>query len=229
MLYGGRLGPGPVVDDTWAWDGSAWRELDAGTGTPPLGEASVMAWDDARQEMVLVNGESGFGQAGPHGGGNTWIWNGARWVRQFSGDLPPGTFLVGVAPDPMTGQLLAAGCCADPRGTTTTWAWGATGWHPVSTPTEPTFTTTLALDPISDRIVLFADASLAPGREIWSWNGRDWTPLAGARPPVFPEAAVNDTDASRLVLLGSFAEPVQGTPQPVHLWSWTGSTWRQLG
>src|ERR1019366_1954551 len=84
MLYGGRLGPGQVVDDTWAWDGRTWRQLDGGTGTPPLGEGSVMAWDDVAGQMVLVSN-----QPAPYGG--TWAWNGSRWMRQAHGDLPSGT------------------------------------------------------------------------------------------------------------------------------------------
>jgi hypothetical protein len=38
MLYGGDLGSGSVVADTWAWDGTTWAELDSGTGGPPAGE-----------------------------------------------------------------------------------------------------------------------------------------------------------------------------------------------
>jgi hypothetical protein len=63
--------------------------------------------------------------------------------------------------------------------------------------------------------------------------------LAGARLPVFPEAAVTATEAGiggisgppirHIVIAGSFAEPVQGNPQPIHLWSWTGSAWLRVG
>ena len=35
MLYGGRLGPGQLVQDTWAWDGGTWHQLDAGTSSLP--------------------------------------------------------------------------------------------------------------------------------------------------------------------------------------------------
>jgi hypothetical protein len=137
MLYGGRLGPGPIVDDTWAWDGRTWRELDTGTASPPAGEGAVMAWDSASNEMVLVGNEGGSG-------GQTWIWDGVRWLRQPNGDLAAGIAFVG-------------------------------------------------------------------------------------RLPVFPQAEVTDSSDTRVVILGTFVQPTQGAPQQVHIWSWAGSTWTQLG
>jgi len=54
MLFGGRLPSGQIADDTWAWSGATWRELDSGAGTQPPGEGALMAWDNAKREMVLV-------------------------------------------------------------------------------------------------------------------------------------------------------------------------------
>jgi hypothetical protein len=221
LLYGGRLGPGEVVDDTWAWDGTTWRELDSGSGSPPSGEGSVMAWDNVLDEMVLVNSNGGFG-------GQTWTWTGARWVRQLSGDLPAGTFFVGLAVDPVTQALLAASCCSVGQGTTSTWTWNGTVWRRLSTRAQPAFTAGLALDPASDRVVMCGDPAFVAGREMWSWTGHDWSLLTGARLPVFPEAEVTGVEDGHLVILGSFIEPVQGAPQPIHLWSWTGTRWDQL-
>ncbi len=74
---------------------------------------------------------------------------------------------------------------------------------------------------------------------MWSWTGGDRMLLTGARLPVFPEAAVTATEDGvagisgppirHIVMVGSFAEPVQGQPQPIHLWSWTGSAWLRRG
>jgi hypothetical protein len=221
MVYGGRLGPGDVVDDTWAWEGTTWRELDGGTGSPPPGEGSTMAWDPSRSEMVLVSGQG-------TSGGTTWIWTGVRWERQPGGDVPAGTFFVGMAVDPFSGSLLAASCCALDQATVSTWSWSGTAWSRISTRAHPTFIAGLALDPVGDRILLCGDPALAPGREMWSWSGQDWTLLTGARLPAFPDAEVTDTSEGRLVILGSFDQPTQGAPQPVHLWSLSGSTWSQL-
>ena len=222
MLYGGRLGPGDVVDDTWAWSGTTWRELDTGTGSPPAGEGSMMAWDGRLGEMILVNGEGGSASG-------TWIWNGSRWIQQAGGDLPTGTFFVGIAADPLTGALVASSCCSPDQGTASTWTWNGIAWHQISTRAQPAFTVALALDPVGGRPLLCGDPPLVSGQEMWSWTGQDWSLLAGARLPVFPEAEVTDTSRKRLVVLGSFDQPTQGAPQPIHVWSWTGSRWTQLG
>jgi hypothetical protein len=221
MLYGGRLGPGQVVDDTWAWDGRTWRELDGGTGSPPLGEGSVMAWDDDLSELVLVNSNG-------QGNGQTWTWNGSRWVRQARGDLPSGASVIGMAADPVTRELLGVSCCLTGNGSASTLAWDGAAWHQLGTATAPSFIVRLVRDPATARVLLFADPSTDSGKDIWAWTGRDWSLLGGARLPNFPAGAVADTDAGHVVIVGSVTEPVQGAPLPVHIWSLTGSTWRQL-
>jgi hypothetical protein len=219
MLYGGRLGPGDVVDDTWAWDGRTWTELDSGKGSPPAGEGSRMAWDDILNEMVLVNG-------GGSSGGETWLCNGNHWVRQPRGDLPAGTFVGGMAVDPLTRALLAAS--APGQGRASTWEWDGTAWREVSTRTNPPAFVGLVLDPASDRLILWGDPAVGAGRQMWSWSGQDWIPLAGTGLPVSPEAEVTDTNGGHVLILGSLVQASQGAPQPIDLWSWSGSTWNQL-
>jgi hypothetical protein len=222
MLQGGRLASGELVDDTWLWDGSTWRLLDRDTGSPPAAEDSVMAWDPLLNEMVLVIGRGSSS-------GGTWTWNGSRWIEQVGGGLPSGTFLVGLAVDPATRTLLGASCCSVGQGATSTWAWDGTTWRAVGTGAGPAFTVALALNPESGRPLLFADPPLAAGREMWSWSGQDWVLLTGARLPAFPGGAVTDTVDGHVVVVGSLAEAVLGNPQPLHIWSLSGSTWRQLG
>lgn len=215
MLYGGRLSPGDVVDDTWGWDGTTWLALDAGTGSPPVGEGSLMAWDPAHNQMVLS------------AGGQTWVWNGSHWDRQPDGDLPSGTAFGSVAFDPVTRALLAISCCA-PQ--VTTYRWDGMAWRQVGSGANAPVILSLALDPVSDRLLLCTDPTQSQvGRQMWSWSGRDWIPLAGARLPLSPLAEVTDTVAGHLLILGTVPQPNQGSPQPLRVFSWTGSTWSQLG
>jgi hypothetical protein len=217
MLYGGRLGPGDVVDDTWGWDGRTWRELDGGTGSPPAGEGSVMAWDDVLSEMVLLTPD-----------GETWLWNGNQWMRQPRGHLP--VFGVGMAVDPVTRTLLTASCCAPGQTTSSTWGWDGSQWHQVSTRANPPAIVGLALDPATDKLLLCSDPTAAGvGRQMWSWSGTDWIAMRGSRLPVVPEAEVTDIDDGHLLVLSSLVQSTQGSPQPIHVWSWNGSTWNRLG
>jgi hypothetical protein len=38
---------------------------------------------------------------------------------------------------------------------------------------------------------------------------------------------VTDVDEGHVLLLGSLVQASQGSPQPVHVWSWNGSAWNQ--
>jgi hypothetical protein len=223
LLYGGRLGPGDAVDDTWSWDGKTWAELDSGTGAPPAGEGSVMAWDGVHRQMVLVNSA---GQSA----GQTWLWTGDRWTLHQTGALPVGFFVVGMAVDPATSAFLAVGCCAPGISATSTWSWDGGAWHQVSTHADPPAVVGLAVDPTGGSLLLCSDpTAAATGRQVWTWGGTDWIPHAGARVPVIPEAEVTAFDEGYVLLLGSLVEASQGFPQPVHVWSWSGSAWKQRG
>jgi hypothetical protein len=223
LLFGGRLVPGQVVDDTWAWDGATWRLLDDGaSASPPAGEGAVMAWDATTEQMVLVT-------TGADPGAQTWTWNGSRWDHRAGGDPPAGTYLIGMTVDPVSQRLVGVSCCTTGAGDASTLAWDGAAWHALTTSsTMPGFTVGLVRDPVSDRLLLFADPSIAA--EVWSWSGRQWSIVPNATVPVFPAASMIDTDTHRVVIVGSVAEPVQGTPQPVQVWTLDGGTaWRRLG
>ena len=181
-----------------------------------------MAWDDATGQMILVNSNPGTAAG-------TWTWNGSRWLQQPRGHLPPGTGVIGMAPDPVTHKLLAAVCCAPGDGATSTLSWDGAMWRTVATHTSPGFAVGMVRDPASNRLLLFGDPSIDAGRDLWSWDGRDWALLTAAQLPNFPAAVVADTNAGHVVIVGSILEPVQGHPQPVHVWSLNGLSWRQLG
>jgi hypothetical protein len=150
-------------------------------------------------------------------------------VRETGGDLPADVSFVGMAVDPAMRTLIGASCCLSADGSTSTWAWNGTVWRQLSAGVQPTFTVGLALDPAGGTLVLLGAPAFVADRQMWSWNGRVWTLVPGVHLPAFPAAAVTDSDDGHLVILGSLAEPVQGTPQPLHIWSWAGSIWTQRG
>jgi hypothetical protein len=215
MLYGGRLASGNIVDDTWAWDGKAWQQLDVGTGSPPAGEGGTMAWDVASNELVLIAGDG------------TWVWTGVHWDRQPKGDLPSGTAIGGAAFDPVTQALIAVTCCAPHI---TTYRWDGNAWHQISTDSNAPAIVSLALDPVSNRLLLCSDPTTSVvGQQMWSWSGSNWVRLAGARLPALPEAEVTDVEDGHVLILDFVIGATQGAPQPIHVWSWTGSSWTQRG
>ena len=132
LLFGGRHNPfgnGAPLNDTWAWNGASWIEVDNGTGGPTPGEGSSMAWDPALREMVLVT------SAGNASGGDaTWVWFGAHWQNQPHGAVAPNAFDLPMAYDPVTRSLIAEGCCSTPvsplGALDTTWQWNGESLAP---------------------------------------------------------------------------------------------------
>ena len=70
LLFGGLEQAGTPVNDTWAWDGRTWLELNGGgSSAPRAGDGAQMAWDPARNTMLLVTRPNQV-----NGGGQTWVW-----------------------------------------------------------------------------------------------------------------------------------------------------------
>ena len=57
VLFGGD-GEGELLDDTWAWDGSSWIDLDV-DARPEGRLGHAMAYDSARERIVLFGGNPG--------------------------------------------------------------------------------------------------------------------------------------------------------------------------
>ena len=222
MLFGGRLAAGRLVDDTWGWTGTTWHRLDDGSAAPPAGEGSLMAWDDATHDMVLVTPTS---QAS---GGETWEWAGTHWVRQPAGDVDASPIAGEMAFDPQTASLLLVSPLLPPTGVgTTTWRWTGGFWEELGSP-PPTATAGLALDPVSNRLLLCSNpTSVAPSR-LWAWSGATWAAVPGSEFSQQLGMEVADASRGEFLILG-FADPATLLrPQPVHVWLWTGQVWRQL-
>jgi hypothetical protein len=80
MLYGGsETQTDRPLDDTWLWNGSAWRQANA-AGPSPRAEPG-MAFDALRGVAVMFGG---WGRTPARSLGDTWEWNGARWTERIT-------------------------------------------------------------------------------------------------------------------------------------------------
>lgn len=229
LLFGGRLEPGTPVNDTWAWNGTTWQEIDGGAAGPQPGEGSDMAWDPALMQMVLLTRSGVISEPA-----QTWFWAGSRWEQPARGGLPAGATFSPMWFDPVTHALLAVGCCVGPPPTTgaanTTWKWSGRTWTLVPTPTAPIDGSTMALDPAIDRLVLCAcEASPAPNRALSMWQGTGWASLPAVPPPIVGGTEITDADRGELLLFGAPNTSGPSDHTPVEVWSLVRSTWSQLG
>ena len=86
VLFGGTTGVVPsamAYNDTWIWDGQAWTAQTPSSAPSPR-YGMQMAWDAARQHIVLIAGEianEGIPLASLH---DSWEWDGTTWSAQPS-------------------------------------------------------------------------------------------------------------------------------------------------
>jgi hypothetical protein len=229
LVFGGRTEDGVAVNDTWAWNGITWNEIDFGINGPAAGESSDMAWDAAQQQMVLVIGLGGTGS------GATWVWTGSHWSRPPAGNLPGSWFYSPMGSDPATGALIAVGCCSGPPtpagAVDSTWRWAGSAWQQVSTTTSaPIDGSTVALDPSLGRLVLCTCGYSSPSEpELARWTGSSWVAMLSAALPVRGGIEVTDADRGQLLLLGSPLSGAASGAGPVEVWMLSGSSWHRIG
>jgi hypothetical protein len=227
LLFGGVLKTGQPANDTWAWDGSTWHEVDAGRGGPAGGAGSDMAWDSALNQVVLVTRDGGAGA--------TWIWNATHWVRAVAGDLGTSDAGIVIGFDPLSNSLMAEGCCQSQPDAMlatlpSTWRWNGSAWNLLRTSIHPPDGSSMEADPSLRRLVL-CGCDLAEGLspEIWVWNGHDWMAGPYQRPPVVPEAEIIDAADSQFLVLGTAIAGVDGLTQTLQVWTPRGTQWLRLG
>jgi hypothetical protein len=92
LMFGGATNASSYLADTWEFRGNAWRRLYPKSS--PAGRRNHrMAYDPRRQRVVLMGGETARGVVG-----DTWDWDGERWVEQATGG-PADRSTHGVATD----------------------------------------------------------------------------------------------------------------------------------
>ena len=71
VLFGGRVQKESSFSDTWEWDGTAWR---SGPSGPPARRSCAMAFDKARDAIVMFGGSPRRGNGPPDVLDDTWVY-----------------------------------------------------------------------------------------------------------------------------------------------------------
>ena len=224
LLFGGREKAGAVVNDTWAWDGPTWAELDSAAPRPPGWEFSGMAWDQARGQLVLLTPPN-IGYAG--GASVTWTWGAHGWDRRLPTTAPPAEPNTAMVYDPATRSVLLVLSGLSPGASPSTWSWDGVTWHQLHPPHQPDlggFTSFLAQVPGAAQLILTRVSVDPPqGLETWTWDGQDWTRQHPSVTPTGVVGLVVDGPGSgaHVIALGRASRTL-----PLDLaWAWTGSNW----
>ncbi len=149
---------GANTNETWLWDGTTWSL--ATPQTSPLAAASIAAWDESSQRVLLYQPASGA----------TFAWTGTTWTDLAPVATPPTSMTLAVAGEDGTTVRITG---ATGSGFMDTWQWTGTTWTPVSSGTQPAERGLggLAFDRNRNRIV-FASGNVA--LLVTEWTGTDW-------------------------------------------------------
>jgi hypothetical protein len=162
VLYGGADSQThQYLKDTWTWDGTDWTQRSP-THSPGLRQLYGMAYDAARQQVVLFGGGFYYN--------DTWTWNGSDWTQQTPTHSPSPRCCMGMAYDAAHGQVLMFGGIYSGSTLGGTWSWDGTDWThltPAHSP-PPDSDMGMAYDAASGQVVMFQSGT-------WTWDGTDWT------------------------------------------------------
>jgi hypothetical protein len=226
FLVGGstpRDGGHHFFDDIWSWNGTAWQR----TGSLPFPRSSHgVAWDSARNAIVLFGGGSGRTFAADS---VFRAWDGVEW-RPVGRSPYGGLAEPGMCHDRQRSRLVLFGGWDESNELHgETWEWtgdtlliidaagpSARGGH------------MFAYDPRHQRCLLFggrgADDVLG---DTWEWDGTAWRQIHTFGPsPRMVGAATTDLAKNRIILFsGSSADQTLLDDT----WAWDGEKWELIG
>jgi hypothetical protein len=144
----------PWGAETWEWGTSGWSLR--GTGGPVPRSRHRMAYDEARQRVVLCGGVSHSNQPLV----DTWEWNGVYWLERF-GITPPGTSSgAAIGYDRARQRVVLHGGYSGGNATGGVWEFDGAGWtsRPSNTGPFAMVGASMAYLPSTGRMLLFGGA-----------------------------------------------------------------------
>src|SRR5215218_4012122 len=191
---------------------------------PSARGAHAMAYDPARERVVLFGGRAGGGTLQ----GDTWEWDGADWT-QVADTGPDARRGHALAYDSNRQRTVLFGGQAGPALRADTWEWDGADWTQVAdTGPDARSGYALAFDANRQRTVLFGGEAAASAlrADTWEWDGADWTQVADTGPDARSgHALVFDANRQRAVLFGGEAA---ASALRADTWEWDGTEWTQV-
>jgi len=182
VMFGGgtfeRGKPYQWREDTWEWDGVAWRQV--ATAGPGARRLPGMVYDRRRKQVVLFGGidRPTAADLDPGTLGHTWAWTGTRW-RRISESGPSPRYGHAMGFDTRAGvTLLYGGNDLADQPLADMWQWDGRRWTEIAlTGGSPgtRFGAAMVHDEARGRTVLFG------GRQgdssVWEWDGTRWNEI----------------------------------------------------
>jgi hypothetical protein len=170
----------------------------------------------------------------PEGGlGDTWLWDGTRWLPQTPAASPPPRSFGAMAYEPNLHRIVLSGGGAansDPF-RSDTWAWDGTTWTDLTGRQPPSLMAhRLVYDDAVGRLVMLAGNRGPNGAALttWTFDGANWSQLVTKAAPEQADGIgmAYDRRAGVVVAFGGTAVLGPGGGRAT-TWLFDGSDWRQ--
>lgn len=197
----------------------------------PLAYAA-MAYDEARDEIVLFGGYRNNGTASSE----TWVFTGGAWEQRFPASAPEARWAASMAYYPKLGKVVLVGGSSSTSKYAGTWTWDGHEWNKLAVANEPTgrSAATMAYHPASDVLMLYGGTTITGSSldDTYSFNGTAWTKLAGLT--LTPQGAHGSQPYHSMFLdpgsgdLLMFAG-TSGTAPVGYMYRWGATGWADIG
>jgi hypothetical protein len=220
-------------NDTWSYAGHAWSRL---VPTSPAGRvAAAMAWDSAKQEVVLYGG---YDPTGPLYYTDTWTFVGGVWTPHVTKKDPGPLVYAMMSDDPTDGYVVLFGGVR-PNGTSPCGTWAFTGakWTEVvsacASQPVPRYAGGMTFDAAAGYVILFSGANASYGSnftETWAYAHGAWTSLypSASPPDTFDFQMAYDSADGYVVLYGGEVITSSSIYLSNSTWIFSGGTWTNV-
>ncbi len=182
---------------------------------------AAMAYDEAREVIVLFGGAALGADGKPVYNNDTWLYDGKTWRLAQPANPPTPRAHHAMVYDPArrVTMLFGGSITEGATGMDDTYVWDGERWSPANVAPRPAPRSkhALAFDAERRVVVLYGDPEQ---RDTWEWDGSRWSMLQAKSYPRYrttPGLAYSPLD-HRVVLFG-------GSGRDGTAWTWDGKAW----
>jgi len=217
VLFGKGGEENSFLGDTWRFRNHRWNEIL--TPGPGARAEAAIAYDRRRERIVLFGGYRRIGEETQRFG-DTWEWNGERWMKMASTGPSPRNSAA-MTYDEERGRVVLFGGSGPSN---ETWEWDGQRWTPLRAGDVPgRFNPVMVYDAARHEVVRFGGwTGKVRASDTLLLRSGQWVPLNVAGPPARNHSAmVYDRQRNAAVLYGGHdGDNVFGDT-----WEWDGTTW----
>jgi cysteine-rich repeat protein len=181
--------------------------------TPPARTNAAVAYDAARERVVLFGGQVGGARTN-----DTGEWDGTSWRARQPIAMPQGRTAHAMAYDAARQRVVLFGGSGGGGALDDTWEWDGVNWTKLAPAQKPPARggAVMAYDAVRERVVLHGGL-IGGDTTTWEWDGTTWAATADG--PLTVAGAMAYDPLLRVMVLW--------TGQSGQTWTYNGTTWQQ--